>query len=174
MIVCSCNRSSDRAIRGCARPGGGPVRVRLLNNNASLSSKAVNTSTLTFDNVYVQQGIEGERMIYGKRGGSHASLTRNVPTAERQKFCISDAEVLSLADIAVRIEAHYSKHAGSAMPMASHRQFMELAVNIPEQEPHVGHAVCSSFVNCASVILPAWSSATPLKTEIKSDLAAAG
>jgi pyruvate, water dikinase len=57
------------------------------------------------------------RMIYGKRGGSHATLTRNVPDAERRKFCISDAEVLNLADFAVRIEAHYSKHAGTAMPM---------------------------------------------------------
>jgi pyruvate, water dikinase len=57
------------------------------------------------------------RMIYGKRGGSHATLTRNVPDAERRKFCISDAEVLNLADFAVRIEAHYSKRAGTAMPM---------------------------------------------------------
>ena len=57
------------------------------------------------------------RMIYGKRGGSHATLTRNVPEAERRKFCISDAEVLNLADFAVRIEAHYSKHAGRPMPM---------------------------------------------------------
>ncbi|MDO8399602.1 MAG: phosphoenolpyruvate synthase [Bradyrhizobium sp.] len=57
------------------------------------------------------------RMIYGKRGGSHATLTRNVPEAERRKFCISDPDVLTLADIAVRIETHYSKHAGAAMPM---------------------------------------------------------
>jgi pyruvate, water dikinase len=57
------------------------------------------------------------RMIYGKGGGSHATLTRTVPSAERQRFCISDAEVLSLAEMAVRIEAHYSKHAGTAMPM---------------------------------------------------------
>ena len=57
------------------------------------------------------------RMIYGKRGGRHATLTRNVPDAERRKFCISDLEVLSLADFAVRIEAHYSKHAGGPMPM---------------------------------------------------------
>jgi pyruvate,water dikinase len=57
------------------------------------------------------------RMIYGKRGGSHATLTRKVPDAERRKFCIGDAEVLNLADFAVRIEAHYSKHAGRPMPM---------------------------------------------------------
>ncbi|WP_291859038.1 phosphoenolpyruvate synthase [Bradyrhizobium sp.] len=57
------------------------------------------------------------RMIYGKRGGSHATLKRTVPEAERRMFCISDADVLGLADMAVRIEAHYSKHAGTAMPM---------------------------------------------------------
>ena len=57
------------------------------------------------------------RMIYGKRGGKHATLTRTVPEAERRRFCISDTEVLSLADFAVRIEAHYSKHAGGPMPM---------------------------------------------------------
>ena len=57
------------------------------------------------------------RMIYGKGGGSRATLVRTVPSAERQRFCISDAEVLSLADIAVHIEEHYSKHAGIAMPM---------------------------------------------------------
>ena len=64
-----------------------------------------------------QLGGKQIRMVYGKRGGSHATLTRNVPDAERRKFCISDAEVLNLADFAVRIEAHYSKHAGTAMPM---------------------------------------------------------
>jgi pyruvate, water dikinase len=57
------------------------------------------------------------RMVYGKGGGSHATLTRAVPSAEREKFCISDAEVLSLAEMAVRIEEHYSKSAGTAMPM---------------------------------------------------------
>ncbi|MEY9123252.1 phosphoenolpyruvate synthase [Bradyrhizobium yuanmingense] len=62
-------------------------------------------------------GAKQIRMVYGKRGGEHATLTRKVPDAERQKFCISDTEVLSLAEIAVRIEAHYSKHAGAAMPM---------------------------------------------------------
>src|ERR1035437_4768177 len=63
---------------------------------------------------------------------------------------------------------------GSAMPSASQRQFIEFAVNIPEHEPQVGQALCSSFFNCSSVILPAWSSATPLNTEIKSDFCVAG
>lgn len=62
-------------------------------------------------------GAKQIRMVYGKPGGKHATLTRNVPDTERRKFCISDAEVLSLADFSVRIEAHYSKHAGTPMPM---------------------------------------------------------
>ncbi|WP_291846112.1 phosphoenolpyruvate synthase [Bradyrhizobium sp.] len=57
------------------------------------------------------------RMIYGKGGGSRATHIRTVPSAERQRFCVSDTEVLSLADIAMHIEEHYSKHAGIAMPM---------------------------------------------------------
>ena len=57
------------------------------------------------------------RMIYGKGGGSRATRIRAVPSAERERFCISDAEVLGLAEIAVRIEEHYSKEAGIPMPM---------------------------------------------------------
>ena len=56
-------------------------------------------------------------MTYGKGGGSRATRIRAVPSAERERFCISDTEVLSLAEIAVRIEEHYSKDAGTAMPM---------------------------------------------------------
>jgi pyruvate,water dikinase len=57
------------------------------------------------------------RMVYGKGSGNRATLTRTVPSAERERFCISDTEVLSLAEMAVRIEEHYSKDAGIAMPM---------------------------------------------------------
>jgi pyruvate,water dikinase len=57
------------------------------------------------------------RMIYA--GGHAAMSTRNVRTskADREHFCIEDTEVLKLADYAVRIENHYSKKAGHAMPM---------------------------------------------------------
>ena len=40
---------------------------------------------------------------------------------------------------------------GSARPMTSSRQFMEFAVNMPAQEPHVGHAERSIAVNVASL-----------------------
>jgi pyruvate,water dikinase len=55
------------------------------------------------------------RMVYA-RGHRH---TRNIPVPRpaRQRFCIDDAEVLKLADDAIRIEDHYSAHAGHPMPM---------------------------------------------------------
>src|SRR5271169_742590 len=57
------------------------------------------------------------RLVYA-RGHGDAS-TRNVPThrAERERFCLADAEVLELADCAIRIEDHYSKLAGHPPPM---------------------------------------------------------
>ena len=39
---------------------------------------------------------------------------------------------------------------GSASPMASARQFMEFAVNIPEHDPHVGQALRSMISESAS------------------------
>jgi pyruvate,water dikinase len=60
-------------------------------------------------------GHKQMRMIYADRGGG----TKNVPVpeAERERFCIADAEVLKLAEDAIRIEDHYSKGAGHPMPM---------------------------------------------------------
>jgi pyruvate,water dikinase len=57
------------------------------------------------------------KMIYGR--GDSKVLTRNVevPEADRRRFCISDDDVLRLAEYAVAIEDHYSKKAGEARPM---------------------------------------------------------
>lgn len=57
------------------------------------------------------------RMVYGRGRGEGS--TRDVPTsrAERDRFCIDDAEVVALADYALRIEDHYSRKAGQPMPM---------------------------------------------------------
>jgi pyruvate,water dikinase len=59
-------------------------------------------------------GRKQMRMIYADGGG-----IRNVPVAEaeRERFCITDAEVLELADDAIKIERHYSANAGHPMPM---------------------------------------------------------
>jgi len=57
------------------------------------------------------------KMIYAQGGGECA--TRNIPTTpeERERCCISDEEVLTLAGAAIRIEEHYSARSGKAMPM---------------------------------------------------------
>ena len=57
---------------------------------------------------------------------------------------------------------------GSARPIASHRQFIELAVNMPEQEPQVGHDWRSSSSSRSSVICPEARWPTPSNTEIRS------
>lgn len=62
-------------------------------------------------------GAKQIRMIYGRSDSGRATLTRKVPVAERERFCLSDGEVLTLAETAVRIEDHYSKRAGAVMPM---------------------------------------------------------
>jgi pyruvate,water dikinase len=51
--------------------------------------------------------------------GQIGATTRDVPTseAERARFCIEDAEVLTLAEQAIRIEDHYSARAGHPVPM---------------------------------------------------------
>lgn len=62
-------------------------------------------------------GRKQMRLIYGD--GGVGATTRNIPVseAERAKFCINDAEVLTLADYAIRIEDHYSRRAGRDEPM---------------------------------------------------------
>jgi len=57
------------------------------------------------------------KMIYA--GGGTREATRNVPTpkADRENFCISDEEVMTLADYAIKVEQHYSKQAGYDKPM---------------------------------------------------------
>ena len=49
---------------------------------------------------------------------------------------------------------------GSAIPMASHRQFILFAVNIPAQEPHPGHALFSNSYSLLSSMSPAFLAPT--------------
>ncbi|OOG42982.1 phosphoenolpyruvate synthase [Polaromonas sp. A23] len=62
-------------------------------------------------------GSKEIRMVYAKAAGRET--TRNMPTPleDQTRYCISDEEVLELADAAVTIEAHYSRRSGSPMPM---------------------------------------------------------
>ena len=63
---------------------------------------------------------------------------------------------------------------GNAKPNASMRQFIELAVNIPEHDPHDGHANFSKMDNRFSSILPAEYAPTPSNTEIRSIVSPSG
>ena len=57
---------------------------------------------------------------------------------------------------------------GSAKPRASARQQIELAVNMPEQLPHVGQAVFSSHAHSSSVMVPAVTWPTASKSVFRS------
>jgi len=63
---------------------------------------------------------------------------------------------------------------GNPRPIASVRQFMELAVNMPEQEPAPGHAAHSSSVRAFSSIFPALNAPTPSNTLIRSTVRPSG
>ena len=54
-------------------------------------------------------GDKAVKMILVEGGTKHT--TRNVPTpkADRQRYCISDEDVLELADYAIKIERHYGR-----------------------------------------------------------------
>jgi len=62
-------------------------------------------------------GQKQVRMVYA--AGHTGSTTQDVPTsdAERGRFCLTDAEVLELADNAIRIEEHYSQRVGHDEPL---------------------------------------------------------
>lgn len=62
-------------------------------------------------------GDKHMKMIYAE--GRTREATRNVPTpdADRNRFCLNDSEVLTLADYALKIEEHYSRRAGGHRPM---------------------------------------------------------
>lgn len=62
-------------------------------------------------------GAKEIKMVYTSAAGR--DTTRNMPTLahDRERFCISDDEVLLLAEATIHIEEHYSKKAGRAVPM---------------------------------------------------------
>jgi pyruvate, water dikinase len=64
-----------------------------------------------------RKGGKEIRMVYAQAAGRER--TRIVPTAaeDQRRYCISDAEALTLADAAIRIEDHYSRKAGQPTPM---------------------------------------------------------
>jgi pyruvate, water dikinase len=62
-------------------------------------------------------GDKQVRMVYASGGTREPVINRPTPQADRQRYCLSDADVLVLADAAIKIEDHYSQLAGQRTPM---------------------------------------------------------
>jgi len=67
-------------------------------------------------------GNKALKMVFNDEidsGGIGVEYTKNIktPKEEQNRFCISDEDVLLLADYAIKIEEHYSKEAGYIKPM---------------------------------------------------------
>jgi pyruvate, water dikinase len=62
-------------------------------------------------------GAKKIKMVYVE--GDRQASVGNIPTPEsdRSRFCITDDEVCTLADYALKIERHYSKNAQKPLPM---------------------------------------------------------
>ncbi len=62
-------------------------------------------------------GSKKLKMVYAEGGTREA--TRNVPTpqTERERYCLTDEDVLVLAGYAIEIERHYSERSHQPMPM---------------------------------------------------------
>jgi pyruvate,water dikinase len=61
-------------------------------------------------------GRKEAKLVYATTG-EHSTVNVATDESERQRYCITDQEVLQLADYALRVEEHYSAKAGASRPM---------------------------------------------------------
>ena len=111
---------------------------------------------------------DGQQVQDGVGGATHGDVQRDAVLegleahgARQHRFVIllvvltgqfHDAVTGALEQLfAVGVGCHHRAVAGQDRPSASVRQFMELAVNMPEQEPQVGQAERSTWATCSSV-----------------------
>ncbi|MCW2275671.1 phosphoenolpyruvate synthase [Rhodoblastus acidophilus] len=57
------------------------------------------------------------RLVFARGAGEASTRNEPTPSVLRQKFCLTNAEVLELAGYALSIEDHYSARVGHPMPM---------------------------------------------------------
>lgn len=62
-------------------------------------------------------GDKQVQMVYAPGRTREPVINRPTPRADRARFCLSDADVLVLADAAIKIEDHYSRLAGARRAM---------------------------------------------------------
>jgi pyruvate,water dikinase len=63
------------------------------------------------------RGEKKIQMVYAKDTTKSPVINIPTPLKKQQAFCLTDKEVLTLTDYAIRIEQHYSKQAGYQKPM---------------------------------------------------------
>ncbi len=62
-------------------------------------------------------GSKKIKMIYQQGNTREATVNITTPKPDRERFCISDEDVLTLADYAIKVERLYSEQAGHDKPM---------------------------------------------------------
>ena len=62
-------------------------------------------------------GSKKIKMVYAEGGGREATCNVETSQAERERFCLTDEEAVSLASQAIEIERHYSARLGAPQPM---------------------------------------------------------
>ena len=62
-------------------------------------------------------GAKKVKMVYAEGRTREPVLNKVTAKEERERFCLSDEQVLTLADYAIKIEDHYSRRAGHFTPM---------------------------------------------------------
>lgn len=62
-------------------------------------------------------GDKQVRMVYAPGRTREPVVNKPTPRADRRRYCLSDADVLVLADAAIKIEDHYSARAGQRRAM---------------------------------------------------------
>jgi pyruvate, water dikinase len=62
-------------------------------------------------------GEKQVKMVYAPGRTREPVMNKPTPRADRDRYCLSDADVLELASMAIKIEEHYSARAGESRPM---------------------------------------------------------
>ena len=62
-------------------------------------------------------GPKTKKLVYNKKKKNQMVQIENVSLSDRNKFVLSDQEVLKLTDWAIKVEKHYSNRAGKWRPM---------------------------------------------------------
>ena len=62
-------------------------------------------------------GLKQQKMVYATGRTREPVINKPTSAEEQAAFCVTDEQVLTLADYAIKIEDHYSKHHGHKTPM---------------------------------------------------------